>query len=279
MDRWLARLLLSGLLVGSCANGVTLPLGRQNLVFRFQVQGQLSQDPGIRYLFAVDVSGNPGDGPKPFGTWAKDLPTIGWDLPIYLGPNVRNVSLELPSNIQLETNVWTDVFILSNVAGQERVDHFKQLAPWGRDPNVRSTIVQQPALTADIEWRLLGIAGSSQPGVANPLNTLELNLPFPIFFGTNPTDTPKEIEANLIVQAIPPAGYADLIRPLGPDGKGWKIDQWNPADNVYFSLSTDKLRGVDRKDAPHSQALFSQNIPSGVPPADVTLKSYTSEVK
>ena len=93
--------------------------------------------------------------------------------------------------------------------------------------------------------------------------------------------TSKTVNANFVIQQIPPANAnVSQYGYTGPLGEGWILDQWNQAPNVYVTLSLDPTRGIVSQTSPHAGTpVYSANIPAGVAQDDITLKSYTTQVK
>jgi len=263
----LALSVAAAAVLGACANAVTITPALVTLVFKIQVNGQISQSQDLRYIFVFDDSGDPNDGPKPYGPWPEEKPLFGWDLPFYITPDtpgVSNLFNPLP-----EPNVWTDLFMLRFPGGQTKFEHWEQILDADKK---RSAIQPRPDLVLGQDYKITRSETATTPG---GLDTIELTLLLNRFVPADKLlSTPKEqLEANLVIQVEPPASATNGIP------SGWKIDQWFTLNNEYFSISLDCKRPAELKTALDSQPLFPQNIPPGMNPDDVIFKSYSSEVQ
>lgn len=272
-------LMALALLLASCANRVTTPGLRNDLIVQMLVSGQISTNPAVRYIFVMNASGV-GQGPKLFGPWLPVAPQIGWDLPFYVGSNnpdganeVSLLSAQSPP-VVIEPNTWTDAFILSNVAGTEQVAHMVRTNSATGDMKAIAA-ANPPTLTQGVDWML-----TSSQGASGPQDTWQLNLPMATYGLNNLTSL--TLNANFVIQAIPPsnASFGQYNSYIGPNG--WIIDQWNQAPNVPVSLSLDPSQGIVSQTSPHAGTpVYGANLQlvQGLNPPDVTLKGYTSQVK
>ncbi len=263
----------------ACANRATIVPTLNELIVQLTVNGAISTNPQVRYLFVMNASASgvaASQGPKLFGPWVYVAPQIGWDFPFYLGTNIPQASLAVSqlqtqtAPVVLEPSTWTDAFVLSSVAGTDQVAHYVRT---NDASGSMTTIVaaQPPTLTQGVDWLL-----SSSSGGSGKTDTWQLNLPLQTYNLTGMST----VNANFVTQEIPPANAN--VSQYGYTGpSGWIIDQWNQAPNVYVTLSLDPSRGIVSQTSPHgaTPVYGSQNIPFGVTPDDVTLKSYSTQVK
>lgn len=266
-----------GVMSPGCANRVTDVGLRQSLIFRMQVgnaaaAGEIEKNrDDIRYLFVVDTSGNDTEGPRSYGPWILDKPTIGWDFPVYIFPRP---DIQARFAEALAPNVWTDLFVYSR--GQ--VNHWKRALGTNKESG---TITLGNPLSEGQEWRIMNFSQAAAIGSAptGTQDTLEFTIPFSrLFSAERPVPTPARIEVNLIIQRTPPVDAVVTNNEFaGPFG--WKTDQWNQSDAEFFSISVDKGSALESKAAAHGQPFWPQNAPFGLNTANVSLKRYSSEVK
>ncbi|MBM3269852.1 MAG: hypothetical protein FJZ01_19645 [Candidatus Sericytochromatia bacterium] len=272
-----AGLLAAGAL-GACANAVTVPPPQRTLLFRATVARQLAQqNQDIRYIVALDLSGNPDDGPKPYGPWPLEKPAVGWDLPFYVTDKTPGINLVYVSQPVEPGNVWTHMFVLNFVGGAPVFQQWEQVFKAGT--RTRDRIEPRQNLSQGQDFRLINSGvPTSAPGTpagpgSGPVDTIELTLVLNRFIPEDDLKNLKQLEANLVTAVRPPDAA------INGDPTGWKLDQWFSANNTYFSLALNKDLPLERRDALDATPLYPQNIPPGITQDDVTFKAYASEYK
>lgn len=247
------------------------------------VNGTISQNPDVRYIFVMNETGSADtlqEGPKLFGPWLQAAPKVGWDLPFYIGSNSPDGSIEASllsaqsPPVLIEPNTWTDAFILFDVAGTEQVSHIVRTNSATGDMQTIAP-ANPPTLTQGVDWLL-----TSSQGPSGPQDTWQLNLPLKVANDYDLTAlSSKTVNANFVIQQIPPAN-ADVSQYSYTGPNGWIIDQWNaaPDDFVHLPLSP-SFDTVFQSSSHLGAPVFPQNAPPGVASDDVTLKEYTTQAR
>ncbi|MBM3273580.1 MAG: hypothetical protein FJZ00_00400 [Candidatus Sericytochromatia bacterium] len=238
------------------------------------MKGQISRTPDIRYVMAIDTTGTPTNGPKPYGPWPPEKPIIGWDLPFYIvsdTPGVVNVFNPAPE----QGNIWTHMLVLSFIGGNPKYEVWQQLNPGTASRQIQP--LQDLIQGQDYSLTNSGTpAGSTITGpVTGPIDTIELRLVLQQRLGFTSAKLKEltQIEVNLVTMIRPPdsATTGNLT--------GWKLDQWFNQNIEYFPINLDPNAAPERRDALDASLLYPQNKPPQVPDDDVTFKGYASEVK
>jgi hypothetical protein len=281
--RWVAIGLLVAALPGGCANTVTAPPLTTTLIFRFWVAREIARRADVRYVVALDTSGNPDDGPKPYGPWPREKAFIGWDLPFYVFSGTPGASESIFNPPVEAGNVWTRLFAFGYPGNQPAFEHWEQLLKPGTKE--RDHIEPRQNLVQGTDFRLVNSATPTSGSTGTPagpgtglIDTIELTLVLDRFIDSDQLKKlserkPSQLEANLVIQVRPPDTASD------PDVTGWKLDQWFPTNNIFFAIPLDPALPPERREALNAAPQYPQNIPPGVTQDDVTFKGYASEVK
>ncbi|MEB3188341.1 MAG: hypothetical protein VKP72_12980 [bacterium] len=257
------------------------PRLRYHIVFNTATAADLP-DPATEAAEAAGLLPASGEaaGPRCYGSWGRDRPLDGWNLPFYLsGGATSSLFAEDPRKTFSFTGTqpllpvtWTDCFTLSAETGDWRITQMRHPNPIS---NPKRVLFDVRTLQRGQDWTVDGATWMLQVRVSDLLNgkaIVEANRKKtgPAGSFVMPPSGNRVVMANFVAALDAP--------PVGQD-QAVILDRWTIAENDPGVVLRTVVGIQDQAQQFRPAPLFPQLVPAGVDADSVTLASYNVQVR